>query len=406
MKAQLPDWGACLFDLSLRYIAIHGGRGSAKSRTIATALILQAAQKPYRILCAREIQRSLADSSKRILDDEINRLGLQGFFTSTDSEIRGMNGSLIIFAGLRLNVNSLKSMEGIDIVWVDEAQSISDNSLSVLIPTIRKPGSRLIFSWNPRDKNDPIDKLFRGHSVPDRSHVVQVNFDQNPWFPEELRAEMEYDKQRDPDKYLHVWMGEYIQRSEAKIFKKWKVEEFDSPENGIYYYGADWGFAKDPTVLVRCRKVGNTLYIDYEAHGVGVDIKDTPALFATVPGAMKSRITADSARPETISHMRKGGWDVVHAIKGKGSIEDGITWLQSHDIIIHPRCKLTIDQFMKYSYKTDPLTGQVQKHPEDKNNDVHDALRYATEAARKAPQPQPQVKVVPVASHWHQMNRR
>ena len=384
-NTQLPEWSQCLFRKDVRYCAIRGGRGSAKSRSIASALIIQAASEPLRILCTREIQKSIRDSVKRLLDDEIERCKLGAFFVSTDTEIRGKNGSLFLFAGLRSNIDSIKSMEGIDVCWVEEAQTISQSSLDTLIPTIRKPGSRFYFSWNPKNITDPVDVMFINDNPPPRSVVVKVNFEDNPWFPDVLRDEMEYDRKRDPDKFQHIWRGEYLRNSEARVFRNWKVEDFDTPSNAMFRFGADWGFASDPTVLVRCYIDGRTLYIDQEAWQIGCDIIDTPELFMSIEGAEKWPIVADSSRPETISHMRRHGFPkMLAAVKGQKSVEEGIEWLKSYDIVVHPRCTHTIDELSLYSYKTDTTTGAVLPVLEDKKNHVIDALRYALEGLRRA----------------------
>ncbi len=384
MTIQLPKWSECLFDESARYIAVKGGRGSGKSRSVATALNLRAAAKPLRILCVREIQKSIRDSSKRLLDDDAERNGLAGFYTSLETEIRGANGSLFLFSGLRNN-DSLKSLEGIDVCWVEEAQSISRTSLDTLIPTIRKPGSQLIFTWNPKLESDPIEEMFNRADPPPNTRLQTVNYVDNPWFPDVLKSEADYDLSRDPEKYNHVWMGGYLRNSESRVFRNWTVEEFEAPADALFRLGADWGFASDPSVLVRCHIVGRKLFIDYEAHMVGCEIMDLPSLFMSVPGAEKWPITADSARPETISHMRNNGFPKIQAaVKGPKSIEDGIEWLKSFDIVVHPRCRHTIDELTMYSYKTDPLTQLVLPLLEDKNNHIIDALRYACEGARRA----------------------
>ena len=224
----------------------------------------------------------------------------------------------------------------------------------------------------------------------------------NPWFPETLRKELEYDRSRDYDKFLHVWEGGYISNSEARVFKNWTVEEFDTPDGVVHRLGADWGFASDPTVLVRCHIVGRTLYADHEAYMVGCEIVDTPSLFMTVPEAERWPIVADSSRPETISHMRKNGFPkIMPAVKGPKSVEEGVEWLKSYDIIVHPRCKHTIDELSLYSYKTDALTGKVLPVLDDKSNHVIDALRYACEGVRRMIQVnRTVVKPVPVYHKW------
>lgn len=397
MAIQLPDayrflWADKADDgKPVRYRAVRGGRGSAKSHSFAQALILKAAQQPLRVGCFREIQKSIRDSVKRLLDDKIAASGLTSFYESTDTEIRGKNGSLFIFGGLRTNPDAIKSAEGIDIAAVFEASRISQRSLDLLIPTIRKPGSELWFEWNPENEDDPVDAMFCGPSgAPPGSIVRKINWDQNPFFPEVLKQELEWDRKRDPDKYAHIWEGEYARNSETRVFKNWRVEDFDIDPNAIIRQGADWGFASDPTVLVQCYIQGRTMYVPYEAYRVGCEIVDTPDLFMSIPGAEKWPIVADSSRPETISHMQRNGFPKIHAaIKGAGSVEDGIEFLKSFDIVVHPRCKHTIDELRLYSYKTDPLTNQVLPLLEDKDNHVIDALRYACEGARRAARARP-----------------
>jgi phage terminase large subunit len=371
---------------AVRYRAAHGGRGSAKSHSFAQALILKAAERPLRIGCFREIQKSIRDSVKRLLDDKIRASGLEGAFVSTDTEIRGKNGSLFIFGGLRTNPDAVKSTEGIDIAAVFEANRVSQRSWDLLIPTVRKPGSEIWAEWNPENEADPVDQLFRGpDGAPHGSIVRAVNWVDNPFFPEVLKQELEWDRKRDPDKYAHIWMGGYLRNSEARVFKNWTVEEFERPAGTVFRLGADWGFSVDPSVLVRCSIEANRLYVDFEAWAVGCEIVNLPELFMQVPEAEKWPITADSARPETISHMQKNGFPRIRsAIKGAKSLEDGVEWLKSFDIVVHPRCKHLIDELTLYSYKTDPLTGEVLPLLDDKNNHVIDALRYACEGARRA----------------------
>lgn len=365
---------------------MRGGRGSAKSRSAAAALILQAAEGPQRILCAREIQKSIKDSVKRLLDDEIERLGLSHFFDSVENEIRGKNGSLFIFAGLRGNSASIKSMEGITRCWVEEAQTISRASLNDLIPTIRTPGSEIWFTYNPRLETDPVDVMFKADELPPSTILLHVNWQDNPWFPDVLRDEMEYDKRRDTDKYLHIWEGKYQAKSGARVFTNWVIEEFERPAGTVHRLGADWGFSVDPSVLVRCDIEGNRLYVDYEAYAVGCEIVNLPELFMSVPDAEKWPITADSARPETISHMQRNGFPKIRAaVKGAKSLEEGVEFLKSFDIVVHPRCKHLIDELTLYSYKTDPLDDtKILPILSDKDNHVIDSLRYACEGARRA----------------------
>ena len=419
------DW-----DRPARYKATYGGRGSAKSWTLAQKALLKASTTHgFRVGCFREIQISIASSVKQLLDDVINTWKLttadgEPFFQSIENEIRGANGSLFTFAGLRTNPDKVKSTEGLDLAWIEEANRVSENSLTILRPTLRSSGSEIWFSWNPGSPDDPVDRMFRTPDglprtpetgAPPRSIIVPVNWRDNPWFdrdprnphvdPSELREEMEYDFNRDYDKYLHVWEGHYRRHSNATVFRNWRCEAFDDPPPGTHlYYGADWGFATDPSVLVRCWLQGRTLYVDYEAWGLGVEIDYLPALFAGddplqtqyrrprwenpkrwpgVPGALDWPIRADSARPDTISYVARRGFKIVSARKGAGSLEEGVTFLQSVDIVVHPRCRHVRSELEGYSYKVDERTETVLPILEDRKNHTIDSLRYALEDARQ-----------------------
>ena len=369
-----------------RYLGCHGGRGSGKSHFFAEMLIERSIIEKTDAVCVREIQRSLEQSVKKLLESKIEALNAGAYFEVQDAKIKSTHGGLIIFQGMQNHTaDSVKSLEGYDIAWVEEAQGFSQYSLDLLRPTIRKPNSQLWFSWNPSKATDPIDMLLRGETPPPDCIIVQANYMDNPWLPDELREEMEFDKRRDPDKYAHVWLGQYRRNSEARVFKNWRIEEFEVDPNAIIRQGADWGFSVDPTVLVQAYIVGRTLYVPWEIYRVGCDIVDTPALFMGVPDSEKWPMVADSSRPETISHLQKNGFPkIVGAIKGARSVEEGIEFLKSFDIVVHPRCKHTIEELTLYSFKTDPLTSALLPVLADKNNHVIDALRYATEGARRA----------------------
>lgn len=400
LKLQTPRWAKPLVTADdARYLGAHGGRGSGKSWLFAEMLIERCVTQKADAVCVREVQKSLAQSVKKLLEAKIEQMGVASFFEIQQAEIKSRNGGTIIFQGMQNHTaDSIKSLEGFDIAWVEEAQSVSQFSLDILRPTIRKPGSQLWFTWNPRFETDPIERLLRGPKPPDKTVIVQVNYSDNPWFPAVLRDEMEYDKRRDPDKYLHVWKGDYVRNSETRVFKNWTIEEFDAPPDAIHRLGADWGFATDPTVAVRCHIAGRKLFIDYEAYQVGCEIVDTPSLFMSIPEAERWPMVADSARPETISHMRRNGFPKIQpAVKGPKSVEEGIEWLKSFDIVVHPRCKHAIDELTLYSYKTDKATGAVLPLLEDRQNHVIDALRYACEGARRASTSEkPKARPVPV----------
>jgi phage terminase large subunit len=388
LTIDTPRWALPLLNPA-RYKGIKGGRGSGKSHERAEAVIEAHIMDPNRsTVCIREVQKDLKHSAKKLLETKIYSMGVERYFDIQDAIIKSRFGTgIIIFQGMQShNADSIKSLEGFDCAWVEEAQTLSQRSLDLLRPTIRKPRSELWFTWNPKAPTDPIDALLCGETPPPDCVVLTVNYPDNPWFPDVLKDEMEYDKARDPEKYRHVWEGGYLTNSEARVFKNWIVDTFDAPADAIHRFGADWGFASDPTVLVRSHIIGRKLFVDYEAHMVGCDIIDIPSLFMTVPDSERWPIVADSARPETISHMRKNGFPkIMAAVKGARSLEDGVEWLQSYDIVVHSRCTHLIDELTLYSYKRDPLTDRVLPILEDKHNHCIDALRYACESVRRNP---------------------
>lgn len=338
-------------------------------------------------MCVREVQKSLNQSVKRLLEQKIRDLEVGDYFDIRSTEIRSRRGNgIILFQGMADHTaDSIKSLEGFDRAWVEEAQSISQRSLDLLRPTIRKPNSELWFTWNPQDATDPVDAFLRGDNPHPNSCIMRVNYKDNPWITTALQQEIDFDQKNNFEKYLHVWEGQYLQFAEARVFRRWKVEDFETPRNAIFRFGGDFGYGgPDPTVLIRCFLEGRKLYIDQEAYQVGCEIEDTPALFLTVPEAEKWPITVDSARPDRIKSLRRKGFTKVYpAVKGAGSVEAGVEWLLNYEIIVHPRCQHTIDELKTYARPIDKITGKVLPGLADKNNHVIDALRYACEAVRR-----------------------
>lgn len=364
-----------------RYKVAHGGRGGTKSWGFARSLIGRAYERKSRILCTREYQKSIQESVHRLLCDQIELLGLSEFFQIRQRTITGDLGSEFIFAGLKTNPHTIKSMEGVDICWVEEAQKVSQESWNILIPTIRKAGSEIWVSFNPDEATDPTYKKFKLNPPPN-AIVKEVSWRDNPWFPEELRLEKDYLASVDLDAYMHVWEGECRKHGVAQVLRgKCSVEWFE-PETQWDgpYFGADWGFAQDPTTLVKCWVGGRNLYIEKELYKLGLEIDRTPAAFLTVPGAENHVIRADNSRPETISYVRRQGLNVVGCDKRKGSVEDGIAFLRSFEkIVIHPDCRHTAEESRLYTYKMDRLTEDVLPEIVDAHNHCIDAIRYALE---------------------------
>lgn len=400
MQIQLPEAFGFLFEPA-RFKVAYGGRGSGKSWSFARALDVIAFSERKRILCAREFQNSIADSVHRLLVDQINSIGLAPHFHVTQNSITALTtGSEFLFKGLRHNANEIKSTEGIDIAWVEEAQRVSKDSWELLIPTIRKEGSEIWVSFNPEEEEAATPQRFITNTPPN-SVVKKVSWRDNPYFPQVLETERKYLLEIDPVAYEHVWEGGFRKISDAVIFKdRVSVEAFDTPVDARFFFGADWGFANDPTALIRCWTKDNCLYIDQEAFGHGVELDELWKLFAgkdgatpeqiiqwkpwddgKFPGVAESRkwpIKGDNSRPETISHVKRAGFNITSAAKWQGSVEDGIAYLKGfRRIIVHERCRHIAQEFRLYSYKTDKVTNDILPVVLDKHNHGIDALRYA-----------------------------
>jgi phage terminase large subunit len=361
------------------YKVFYGGRGGAKSWAFARALIKFTNMWSLRVLCVREFQTSIGDSVHRLLADQIVLLGLSDRFQVQEKTIRNLyTGAEFIFKGLHNNENGIKSTEGINICWVEEAQSVSSRSWQVLLPTIRTANAEIWISFNPDDENDPTYQQFVINPPPD-AIVEKVGWEDNPYFPEVLERQRLHMLATDPEAYEHVWGGAPRKISGAIIFgKRVSFETFETPQDARFHHGADWGFANDPTALVRSFIQDECLFVDQEAFGYGVEIDETPALFRSIPTAEGWPIKADGARPETISYMRRQGFAIDAAEKWPGSVEDGVAHLKGFKrIIVHERCKHVSQEFRLYSYKVDKLSGDILPIIVDKHNHGIDAIRYS-----------------------------
>lgn len=371
-----------------RFKVAYGGRASGKSWNVARMILLRVAQRPMRVLCARELQVSIKDSVHRLLSDQIDAMGLADVFSVGESFIRSHAGGEFIFKGLRHHAAEIKSMEAVGLCWVEEAQGVSEDSWRLLTPTIRARESEIWVTFNPDLETDPTYKRFVSEPQPG-TLSTRVNWSDNEWFPGELETERAWMERSDPDAYAHVWGGQCRTATDAQVLRgRYVVEPFEVGDAVGWdgpYYGADWGFSVDPTALVRLWIRGRQLHVEHEAWGVGVDLDDLPAMFDRVPRSREYVIRADSARPETISHMARKGFRIQAAQKGPGSVEDGIAHLRGFDqIVIHPRCTHAIEEARLWRYKTDRLTGDVLPDLIDKHNHIWDAARYALEPIMRA----------------------
>ncbi|MGC6358127.1 PBSX family phage terminase large subunit, partial [Pasteurella multocida] len=374
---------------NMRYRGSFGGRGSAKTRTFAKMTAVVAYQRAMNnesgvILCGREFMNSLEDSSLEEIKQAIrSEPFLEAFFEIGEKFVRTKCGRIsYVFTGLRHNLDSIKSKARILLAWVDEAESVSEIAWRKLLPTVRESNSEVWVTWNPEKKGSATDLRFR-QSIPENAMIVEMNYTDNPWFPDVLEQERLNDKKRlDDATYRWIWEGAYLEASEAQIFKG-KYEELEFKPNQDFngpYFGLDFGFAKDPTAVVKCWVFDNNLYIEHEAGKTGLELDHTADFVKErVPDIERHILRADSARPESISYLKRNGIPRIEGVKKwSGSVEDGIEHIKSYKkVYIHPRCKETLREFRLYSYKTDRLTGDVLPTVLDEHNHYIDAIRYA-----------------------------
>lgn len=397
VQIELPPKLIPIFSTAnVRYRSSWGGRGSGKTRTFA----LMTAIKGYMyaeagvsglILGAREHLNSLSDSSMEEIKQAIRAVPfLNAYYEMGENYIRTKNRRVSYgFAGLRHNLDSIKSKARILLCWVDEAETVSEMAWRKLLPTVREDDSEVWVTWNPERKDSATSKRFRHEQIFDdlTGELIgvgcEMNYSDNPWFPDVLEIERRQDqKNLDDATYRWIWEGDYLELSEAQIFRnKYKVEAFDDElwkTADRLFFGADFGFANDPNTLIRSFILENTLYIEYEAFGVGVDLDEMAQFYESVPGARDWPIKGDCSRPETISYLRRQGFNIEAAEKWSGSVEDGIAHIKGFEtVVIHPRCKKTLEEFRNYSYKKDRLTDEVLPIIVDKWNHGIDALRYS-----------------------------
>lgn len=390
MRLKLPAKLVPVFTGEADIRGAKGGRGSAKTRSFA----LMTAVKSYMwaasnesgiVLCGRQFMNSLADSSMEEIKAAIKETPeLLPFFDIGEKYIRTsplLPGRIdYAFSGLDRSIDSIKSKARVRIAWIDEAEPVVEPAWAKLIPTLREEDSELWVTWNPENDESATHKRFGVPSDDPRTKIVELNWRDNPWFPDTLNRTRLKDQAERPDTYDHVWEGAFLTISDAIIFRnRVSVEAFDTPDDARFFHGADWGFSQDPTVLIRAFVKDDCLYIDKEVFGYQTELDETPALFDKITTSRKWPIKADCARPETISHIKHKGFPLIGpADKWKGSVEDGIACLKSfRKIIVHPECVHIAKEFRLYSYKVDRITGDVLPIVVDKWNHGIDALRYA-----------------------------
>ena len=391
-----------------RYKVPYGGRGGAKTWGVSGLGVTLGAIDQLRFLCTREYQSSIKESVHQVLSGRIIDLGLSAYYDVMQDTIRGKirdadgRRTEFIFAGIKTDPAKVKGTEDIDVCLLEEAEKTTKESWKMLTPTVRnrRGGSEIWAVYNPRDETDATHQRFAMRANPDPRliRITKVNWRDNPWFPRDLSLDrldllQQIKDATDDDErsqlqadYDHIWEGECQKRTDASVFRRRVVvHDFDEPPVTAqvrFLFGADWGFANDPTALIRMWITTNEdkseeLWVSHEAYGYRVEIDELPQLFDSVPGVRSWPIKGDAANPQVISYLAGKGFRISAAEKWQGSLEDGVLHVKAfRRIHIHPRCKHLQEEARLYSYKVDRVTSEVLPIILDKWNHGWDAIRY------------------------------
>jgi phage terminase large subunit len=389
LSAEFPEKLEFLFHPA-RYKVAYGGRGSGKSWGVARALLLQGFEKPLRILCARELQNSITDSVHKLLADQISELGLSDFYEIQNTSIRGLNGTEFAFRGLRHNVTAIKSFESVDIVWVEEAQTVSKASWETLIPTIRKEDSEVWITFNPELDSDETYTRFVANPPPG-AVVVKVNWSDNPFFPDTLRREMEHLRDTDPDAWLTIYEGHCRHTLDGAIYAKEVRQATEEGRITRVPYDAtkpvhtfwDLGWADNTSVWFAQIAGFEYHLIDYVegsqqplTHYLKV-LQDRGYIYGTdwLPHDAQSKQLGTGRSIEEM--MRAAGRNV--RIVPKLSVADGINAART----VFANCWFDVEKcadglqcLRRYRYDVDQQTGQFSKMP------LHDSASHGADAFR------------------------
>ena len=390
-NAQFPVKMASLFDKA-RYKVYYGGRGAGKSHSAAKALLILGAKSQIRVLCAREYQTSIKDSVHKLLCDQIELMNLHGFYEITQSSIRGKNGTEFAFVGLKNNVANVKSYEGVDYCWVEEAQTVSRHSWNTLIPTIRKEGSEIWITFNPELETDETYQRFVVRP-PEQAVVQKINWSDNPWFPEVLALEKDSLKSRDPSAYQTVWEGLCRLTVDGAIFaNEMQVAELDGRITKVAYDATkpvhaifDLGWA-DSTAIWFLQFVGmETRLIRYHEDSQKT-ISHYLALMQTYGYMYDTLWLPHDAQNKTLASNGKSIEEIVRSAGYKTRIIERTPVADSINAartifrncwFDRENCYDGLQCLRHYRYDVDPETGQFSRQPlHDQYSHGADAFRY------------------------------
>jgi phage terminase large subunit len=381
---EIPTEFKRLFDNDWRECACWGGRNSLKSHTVARALLILARAKKLRVACFREFQNSIADSSHQLLSDLINKYELYDYKITDKSIINTINGSDFIFKGLHHNEQSVKSTEGIDYAWCEEAQTISTSSIEILTPTVRKPGSKIIYTYNRLLEEDPVHKRLVLEGRPN-TLIINVNYhiaEKYGYLPEEIKNEIEDDKVNRPALYRHKWLGE-PNNLERRVYNDWVLVDSIPHEARLERRGLDFGYKNDPTAVVAIYYYNGGYILDEEQYRKGMKNNDIAAFLKNVDEP-NTLVIGDSAEPKSIAELQEYGINIIGVKKVGGKDElgskksfkqFGINFVRQQRISVTKRSQNIWREYITYMHKEDK-EGVIINDPEDGNDHAMDALLY------------------------------
>ena len=377
---EIPVEFKRLLNSDWREAAVYGGRFSLKSHTVACVLLIRARQAKTRILCCREMQNSIADSSHQLLSDLIKLYELTDFKVTDKAIINTVNGSDFLFKGLHRNEQSVKSTEGIDIAWVEEAQTVSKKSIEVLTPTVRKAKSKIIYTYNRLFEDDPVHVRLVIEGRPD-TLIINENYDiaiKYGMIPDVVLKEIEDDKKNRPALYNHKWLGE-PNTLEGRIYQDWAIIDEIPHEARLERYGLDFGYSNDPTAIVAIYKYNGGYIFNEITHQKGLSNKQIADILLNQPQAL---VIADSAEPKSIDEIYDYGVNIIGATKGQGSVSQGIQYVQDQRLSVTKNSLNTIKSYRHYMWKVDK-DGKMLNVPDHFLSDQMDAIRYGLSSFEK-----------------------
>lgn len=374
---EIPIEFKRLFDKDWREAAVYGGRFSLKSHTVARYLLIRARKEKTRIVCFREFQNSITESSYLLLKELIKKYELNDFEITQSSIINKITGSDFLFKGLHLNEQNVKSTEGIDIGWVEEAQTVSKESLEVLTPTVRKEGSQIVYTYNRLLEDDPIHQRLVVEGRPD-TLIINVNYDiaiKYGYMPDVILKEIEDDKKFRPLLYRHKWLGEPYSL-ERKIYSNWRIIDEVPFEARLERRWLDFGYTNDPSAIGDIYYYNGGWILDEQLYQKGMSNKQLADFFKTLDKP-QTTIVADSAEPKSIDEIRSYGLNVVPCQKGKDSVKSGIQLVQDQPISVTKRSLNIIKEQRNYLWMVDK-NGKVLNEEDPACANHHMAgIRYA-----------------------------